>query len=37
MEKKEYKWDELEIIRLEATDVITDSGGDGDGNDLGDM
>lgn len=29
MEKKEYKWDELEIIRLEATDVITDSGDDG--------
>ena len=29
MEKKEYKWDELEIIRLEGTDVITGSGDDG--------
>ncbi len=29
MEKKEYEWAELEIIRLEVADVITDSGDDG--------
>ncbi len=25
MEKKEYEWAELEVVQLEATDVITTS------------